>query len=321
MASVGRSVYHEFNIAFSLIGLIPLTIAIYVLAARLFTLQIFEGVTGFYFFLAICFMLLGFLVGRGLLRGVLRRLIDQSIQLRQHDAVKSGFITNVAYELRPPLAAVQMALGNVSEGLLGPLTEEQRRALHDCHQVVKRLEDLTTDLIRITDLEQGHSSTQWRAFDLQQVLREALEASTFVLKTYDLTADVRVSDRPVFFFGDQETFRQAMTRCIDHAILWSSQGSTIGFEWSFLPQELRLVVWHDVASHKLEAFRALRGLAHSQTHTADSLGVGLELVRKIVTAHRGRLWIEAPTETTSRLVVSLPVVEAHQGSPPVSRAT
>src|SRR3989338_4622777 len=109
MKTVGQPVFREFNVAFTLMSLIPLIIGLYILAARLFTIAIFEGLNGLYFFIAIVFAVLGFFVGRRILSTVLGKLIDVNVQVRQHETIKSAFIANVAYELRPPLAAVQMS--------------------------------------------------------------------------------------------------------------------------------------------------------------------------------------------------------------------
>ena len=139
MKTVGQAVFRQFNVAFTLMSLIPLVIGLYLLAARLFTISIFEGLNGLYFFLAIVFAFLGFLVGRQILRTVLGKLIYVNVQVRQHETIKSAFIANVAYDLRPPLAAVLMSLKNMDDGLLGSLTDPQRTTVHECFEIVGRL--------------------------------------------------------------------------------------------------------------------------------------------------------------------------------------
>src|SRR3990167_7524146 len=73
MVHVGRSALHEFNVAFLLMGLIPLIIGAYILAARLFTINVFEGLNGLYFLLAIIITVLGFFAGRRIIRHILQR--------------------------------------------------------------------------------------------------------------------------------------------------------------------------------------------------------------------------------------------------------
>ena len=175
MKTVGQSVFREFNVAFTLMSLIPLIIGIYILAARIFTISIFEGLNGLYFFIAVVFALLGFAVGRKILSTVLGKLIDVNVQVRQHEMIKSAFVSNVAYELRPPLAAVQMSLKNMDDGLLGSLTDPQQTTVHECAEIVGRLARMATDLIEITRSDKGKPALQLDVLALQDLIQEVVE--------------------------------------------------------------------------------------------------------------------------------------------------
>jgi signal transduction histidine kinase len=314
MTSIGQSVFRDFNVAFSLMGLIPLCIGVYVVAAHLFTIEIFEGLTGIYFFIAVIFTLLGFVMGRRILQTVLSRLIDASVQLRQHEVMKSGFVANVAYEFRPPLAAVQLSLKNMSDGLLGPLTDPQRHTVQDCQQIVGRLTRLTTDLIEATEVGEGQPSLQLDVFAVQEVVRDVIRTYEPYLKAYHLTATMNLPEQTVLFFGDRDKFLQAFGILIDHAVRRSSAESTIRVELAFLPQEWQLIISHDITSSKADAFRAPDTVGQAGGKAEPSLGVGLRFAKGIVELHHGRFWIERQPGKSSRLVVSLPALDPRQGS-------
>ena len=309
MSSVGTPVFRQFNVAFVLMSLLPLIIGAYLLAARIFTIEVFKGWNGFYFLLAIILALLGFLVGRQILKAVLARLIDTSIRLRQHEVVKTGFIANVAYELRPPLAAVQMSLKNMADELLGPLTDPQRKTVQECYQVVDRLARLTTDLIEITETG-SEPKLQMDVFELQSAVHEALRLNETALATHRLTLTLTLPPSPALFYGDRGKFIQALSSLLDHAVRWSSEGSRVSVELTAFLNEWRLSVAHDIASGKTDFARALDTFVRLGGETEPSLGLGLHLTKDIVELHHGRFWTEGQPGQESRLVMVLPATES-----------
>lgn len=316
MKTVGQAVFRQFNVAFTLMSLIPLIIGLYLLAARLFTISIFEGLNGLYFLLAIVFAFLGFLVGRQILRTVLGKLIDVNVKVRQHETIKSAFIANVAYELRPPLAAVLMSLKNMDDGLLGSLTDPQRTTVHECSEIVGRLARMATDLIEITGSGKTKPTLQLDVVALQELVREASAALEPSLKAHYLTLDLTLPEQPVLFFGDRARLIQAMTGLIDHALRWASEGSRISVQLSqAVPEEWQLMVTHDIAGSRSDFARALDTYARFGGEVEEHLGLGLRLAKEIVELHHGRFWLEGEPGQSSRLIVNLPSMEQQRRSP------
>jgi len=315
MQTIGQAAFHEFNVAFSLMSLIPLTIGAYILAARLFTFKIFEGLNGFFFFLAIAIALLGFFVGRRLIQLILKKLIDVNVEVRQHELIKSAFIANVAYELRPPLSAVQLSLKNVEDGLLGPLTDPQRATVKDCSAIVGRLVRLTTDLIESADPDQATSPLQLDVLELQDVLREALRVTAPYLAAHRLTVEPTFPATPVLFYGDRVRLLQAFGSLLDHAVRWGSEGSRVTIELaSVVPAEWRIVVTHDVAGQQADFARALDTFSRLGGRMEEPLGLGLRVAKEIVELHHGRLWVEGEPGRSSRLIITLPAVQDREPS-------
>ena len=315
MKTVGEPVLREFNVAFTLMSLIPLFIGVYILAARLFTIAIFEGLNGLYFFIAIVFALLGFLVGRRILTTVLGKLIDVNVQVRQHEVIKSAFVANVAYELRPPLAAVQMSLKNLDDGLQGSLADSQQATVRQCAEIVGRLARMATDLIEITRSDKAKPALQLDVLALQDLLREATRVLDPYLEAHRLTIDLQLPEQPVLFFGDRSKLLQAMTGLIDHAVRWASEGSRVGLQLSqVVPEEWQLVVTHDIAGHQSDFARALDTYARLGGEVEEQLGLGLRLAKEIIELHHGRFWLEGEPGHSSRLMVNLPSLERQRRS-------
>ena len=317
MQTVGQPVFREFNVAFTLMSLIPLIIGLYILAARIFTISIFEGLNGLYFFIAIVFAVLGFFVARRILSTVLGKLIDVNVQVRQHEVMKSAFIANVAYELRPPLAAVQMSLKNIDDGLLGPLTEPQHSTIRDCSGIVGRLARMATDLIEIADTEKSKPTLQLEVLELQDLLRELVRVHQPYFAAHHLSVDLKLPATPVLFFGDRDRLLQAFASFMDHAVRWSAEGGAVSIELSQrVPEEWQVVVSHDIAGSHAEFARALDTYTRLGGELEEHLGLGLRVAKEIVGLHHGRFWVEGEPGKRTRLIMNLPSLERQRVKAP-----
>ena len=306
MSSVGRQAFREFNTAFALMSLIPLLIMAYLFTAKLFTLPIMKGVVGLYFAIAAILALLGFVVGQQILRLVIKRLVNVSMQLRQHELMKSAFVANVAYELRPPLAAVQTSLQNMSDGLIGSLTESQVGTVGTCNEVLGRLVRLVTDLIAVTDIQEQRSQLQRDTLELQALLHEAVRINTSSLEANRLRVVSEFPQQPALFFGDRARLLQAMSSLIDHAVRWSPPGGAITVNLRPVLEGWQVVVAHQIAANQVELDRAFQSLRRLGAEAESYLGLGFRLVKEVIELHYGRFWVEGTPGRDSQLNVTLP---------------
>jgi signal transduction histidine kinase len=74
----------------------------------------------------------------------LQKALERVSELSQ---LKSNFVANISHELRTPLTHIKGYVELMFSESLGPLTEEQRHALHVSQQSTNRLESLIEDLI------------------------------------------------------------------------------------------------------------------------------------------------------------------------------
>ena len=74
-SAIRRSVVSRFNIAFSLMSIIPMLTCCYLITVRFVSMSAFQGLNGIYLLLAIVIALLGLLTGQQLIRDIIRRLI------------------------------------------------------------------------------------------------------------------------------------------------------------------------------------------------------------------------------------------------------
>lgn len=92
----------DFNIVICLTGVIPILVLVYLLVAKIASIEIFVGEIGYIMFCTIVIFLLGVLVGKRMLKGILKELIEE-----HRLAAVTETALALSHEINNPLLAVR----------------------------------------------------------------------------------------------------------------------------------------------------------------------------------------------------------------------
>lgn len=92
----------DFNIVLCLTGIIPILVLVYLLVAKIASIEIFVGEIGYIMFCTIVIFLLGVLVGKRMLTGMLKELIEE-----HRLAAVTETALALSHEINNPLLAVR----------------------------------------------------------------------------------------------------------------------------------------------------------------------------------------------------------------------
>ena len=219
-------------------------------------------------------------------------LEDALKRLSELNQLKTNFISNVSHELRTPLTHVKGYLELLVSGGLGPLNEDQRKALEVSQRSAVRLQNLIDDLIRFALASRGELTLQKRAVDLSRVASDVLQSTQPKAddKKVELLHDVEAGLPTVL--ADEEKLAWVLSHLLDNAIKFTPAGG-----------QVRLIIRRDEHNAKMarltvsdtgigippnrlnEAFEPFHQLDESANRHYGGTGLGLALVKQVVEAH------------------------------------
>jgi signal transduction histidine kinase len=228
--------------------------------------------------------------------------------LRESDRMKTEFISTAAHELRTPLTSI---LG-FSQVLLSPETvsaAEQKEFIAYIHQRARALSDMVADLLDISRIESGQGLALRRelctagelVIQLAPFIQSGLEASRFELAITSESAPLLV---------DMGKMVEVFENLLSNAVKYSPPGSPIriageiaGENYRFSVADRGIGMTPEQAARVFDKFYR----ADASDTAVGGLGLGMSIVRNILEAHGGSIWVESEPGRGTTVQFHLPL--------------
>ena len=244
---------------------------------------------------------------------ILNQNLRRSNERLQHmDQVKSDFITIASHELRTPLTQIkgyaEILGAMVEDGSLE--MDEGQRLIGFIGGATDQLESVIGAMLDVSQIDVDAMSLNLSQANLDTVLRIAIEPLANAMRERRLTLTVRGIRNLPPIVADFQRMAQVVSNLIYNAVKYTPDGGRISISADVLKdehgleKEIELVladtgVGVDPRDHELifeKFFRAADPQLHSTGSTkfmGAGPGLGLSIVRGIVEAHGGRIWVES----------------------------
>lgn len=228
-------------------------------------------------------------------------------EIKEMEQMKDEVLSAVSHEMRTPLTAI---LG-YAELLLsdGIPPGEEKRTIGTIRQEAQRLSDLVKNFIDLQRLKARRTPMNFQALAVMPLLEETAALFIGLSPRHRFTIDVPV-DLPQVR-GNAGELRQVFNNLVSNAVKYSPQGGEVylgawGEDSSVLIQ-VRDEGIGIPADARERIFEQFYRLDNTDRRATGGTGVGLALVREIVTAHGGRVWVTANAGPGSTFHVRLPL--------------
>jgi GAF domain-containing protein/anti-sigma regulatory factor (Ser/Thr protein kinase) len=237
-------------------------------------------------------------------------------ELQEVDRLKDELVQNVSHELRTPLTFIKGYVELLLEEDMGPLNEAQRESLAIVADKTNALTRLVSDIIYLQQVE--WESLQFTQQDMREMARLALQSCEVAAVTAGITLRLEAETGQPPIPVDRDRINQVFDNLLGNAIKFSPRGGTISVEVKDEGEMIQLSVLDTgvgIPSDKLDrVFDRFYQVDGSATRRFGGAGLGLAIVRRIVEAHGGRIWVESEEGKGSAFRFTLPKTQASRPS-------
>jgi two-component system sensor histidine kinase KdpD len=235
---------------------------------------------------------------------------SQAQAARQTEQLRTAVLDAVAHDLKTPLTIARTA----SSGLLamGELSELQEELVATIDRQTARLDQLVSRLLTAARLDRTEFKPQCEPVLLSRLVTAAIQSAD---RAEHARFRVSIPHGEIPAYSDRELILTALVQLVDNSIKYSEPASPIGVDLTVTQKNVTLRIRTKglvVAPADRERIFERFYRAPETHYMPAGSGLGLSIVKKIVEAHRGRIWAEGEVGYGTVFSVSLPAAVAVQ---------
>jgi signal transduction histidine kinase/CheY-like chemotaxis protein len=233
--------------------------------------------------------------------------------LKDADRQKDEFLATLAHELRNPLAPLRNGLQIMKLAESDATTVRKARSMME--RQLGQMAHLIDDLMDLSRISMGRIALQKKRLRLSDAIHDAVDLSRPLLDEEGHTFLLDVPRESIYVEGDRTRLAQVFANLLNNAAKYTDRGGRIRLLVERQGGDAIATVEDNgvgIAAPMLsKVFDMFTQVDRSLEQSRGGLGIGLNIVKRLVEMHDGRITAESDGPGTgSRFVVRLPTVTA-----------
>lgn len=224
-------------------------------------------------------------------------------ELSATEILQTDFVSNVSHEFKTPINAIEGYSTLLQDS--GNLNEDQKEYVEKILLNTQRLSSLVGSILLLSKLENQQIPTNLRSYRLDEQIRQSVVALESDWAQKDIELDVEL-DR-LTYLGNEQMMRHVWDNLISNAVKFSPEGGTVKLRLIRKPHELVFTIEdqgpglsEDDKKHIFDKF-----YQGDSSHKQEGSGLGLALVKRILTIEKGTITAENIRGGGCRFTVTL----------------
>ena len=250
--------------------------------------------------------------------GIERALRERNEALEAADRLKTGFMSNVSYELRTPLNSILGFASMLSAGIAGQLAPKQAEYVADIQSSSNDLLTVIDAILDLTTIDAGAMELRLEDLQVDELLSTVANEFAHRIDERDLTLSIEITEDAGTLRADGRRLAQTLSHLLSNAIGFSPRGATIRMGGRRDGEDVLLWVADNGRGMDPEfqkkAFERFNSRPAAGGHRGP--GLGLALVKSFVELHGGSVRLMSRLSQGTTVICRLPAAGPREAAPP-----
>jgi len=226
---------------------------------------------------------------------------------REIDRMKTEFISTAAHELRTPLTSIQ----GFSEILLQRENldgKEKNKFLTYINRQAENLAAIINDLLDLSRIESGQSFVlEKEPCSFHKIADEVVDI--FKRQSERHRFKIEFINEPEYMYFDKDKIFQVFRNLISNSVKYSSDGGLIQIKGEIVQDHYQIIVQDEGIGMSPDQVNKIFDKfyrADASNTAVEGTGLGMSIVKYIVEAHGGKVWVESELNKGTIVFFTIP---------------
>jgi signal transduction histidine kinase/Na+-transporting methylmalonyl-CoA/oxaloacetate decarboxylase gamma subunit len=251
---------------------------------------------------------------QGLENKIRERTAELTTTLNELNALnkrKNEFVSNVSHELRTPLTSIKGYASILLAGKLGSLPEEARLRLEKINHHSDELVQFINDLLDIARIESGRTMMKIASEDLKALAEEVIDILSVQAREKRINLSYDIAEDAKNALVDPGQIKRVLINLINNALKFTPENGSIKVTARRHDSSLQVDISDTGCGIPPEAqeriFEEFYRVDNPINQQVKGTGLGLVLVKNIIEAHKGKIWVKSNPGSGSTFSFTLPL--------------
>jgi len=210
---------------------------------------------------------------------------------------KNDFISSVSHELRTPLTSIKGYAAILLAGKLGSVPDEIKERLGKINRHSDELVHMVNDLLDISRIESGKVDMKMENLELTPIVEKVADLLSEQLKTKNIAFSSQIPGDCQKILADRRQIERVFINLLGNALKFTPQNGKI----SVSAQQVNKTIQVDIADSGFgipeddqeNIFKEFYRVDNTINQEVKGTGLGLTLVKHIIEAHQGKIWVKS----------------------------
>jgi len=230
--------------------------------------------------------------------------------LQRQEQLRRNMVSDVAHELRTPLANVRGYLEALQDGVVEPTPE----LIGSLHEEALSLNRLVDELQELALAEAGQLHLEIQPVKVLMAVEKALLAARAQARTRQVSLQMDIPPDLPLILADGDRLHQILCNLLDNALAHTPAGGQICVHAAQAGEAVEFRIQDTgegiAAEHLPLIFERFYRVDKSRDRTTGGAGLGLAIVRQLVEAQGGRVSAHSNVGEGTTILFSLPIAPA-----------
>lgn len=223
---------------------------------------------------------------------------------------KTDFISSVSHELRTPLTSIKGYASILLTGKLGAVPPDIKERLDKINRHSDELVHMVNELLDIARIESGRISMNKQQLNLKEIVEKASDLLSMQLKEKNIGFSSSIPNDAKTVLADRSQIERVFINIIGNAIKFTPEKGKISVNAHKAQTGIQVDITDTGCGIPAEAqeaiFEEFYRVDNPINQVAKGTGLGLALVKHIIEAHGGKIWVKSKLDAGSTFSLILP---------------